>query len=108
MAIARELAKEIYEKYMRILEVTIQTCATMLALVFAFTLANRQNLTSQVWVTITIVFLTGAIIFSGAGIVLAKKDEPNALRGFALISFAMLIGVIVAMILLLLFTIWPS
>jgi hypothetical protein len=100
--------KEDYDKYMRILEVTIQTCATMLALVFAFTLANRQNVTSIAWVTAAIVFLTGAIMFSGAGIVLAKKDELDTLKGLAFISFFMLIGVIVAMILLLLYTIWPS
>ena len=100
--------KEDYDKYMRILEVTVQTCATMLAIVFAYTLASRQNLASQVWVTVTIVLLTGTTMFSGAGIVLAKKDEPNALKGLALISFFMLIGVILAMLILLLFTIWPS
>jgi hypothetical protein len=97
--------KEDYDKYMRILEVTVQTCATMLAIVFALA-SQKMTLGLQVWVTVALVFLTVTILFSGAGIVLAKKTEPSALKGLALTSFFMLIGVILLMLVVVLFTIW--
>jgi hypothetical protein len=99
--------KEDYDKYMRILEVTVQTCATMLAVVFAYTLASQNMaLSLRVWVTVTVFFLTVTIFFSGTGMILANKNEPKALKGLALISFIMLIGVILAMLGLLLLAIW--
>jgi len=100
-------AKDDYDKYVRILGITVQTCATMLAIVFAYTLASQNmDLTLRVWVTVTIFFLTATIFFSGTGMILANKNEPKALKGLALVSFIMMIGVILAMLILLLLAIW--
>ena len=96
-----------YDKYVRILDITLRTCATMLAIVFAYTLGNpNMPLTLQLWVTILVVFLTVTVLISGGTIILGRKSEPNTLKGFALLSFFMMVGLIFAMLILLLLTIW--
>jgi hypothetical protein len=98
-----------YDKYMRILDITLRTCATMLSIIFAYTLASQKMaVLLQAWVTVTVVFLTVTILLSGIGIILAKRSEPTALKGLALFSFFMMIALILAMLVLLLLAIWHS
>lgn len=99
--------KNDYDKYMRILDITLRTCATMLSIVFAYTLASQKiSLVLQVWVTILIVFLTVTILISGIGIIFGRRSEPNTLKALALISFGMMVFLIIGMLILLLLTIW--
>jgi hypothetical protein len=79
----------------------------MLAIVFAYTLASPKTVANlQIGVTIVAFFLIATILLSGVGIVVAKKNEPTALKGLAVASFVMLIGVILAMFVVLLQIIW--
>lgn len=96
-----------YDKYVRILDITLRTCATMLAIVFAYTLGQRTiSLGLQVWVTILVVLLTVTVLVSGATIIFGRRSEPKTLKGFAIFSFMMMIGLVIGMLILLLLTIW--
>jgi hypothetical protein len=98
-----------YNKYMRILDITLRTCATMLSIVFAYTLAGQSmTILLRVWVTLVVVFLTITILFSGFGIIFGDKNEPKTLKRLAYISFIMMMCLIVGMLILLLFSVWHS
>lgn len=96
-----------YEKYMRILNVVFRTCATMLAIVFAYTLgAGYIPLTVQVFVTMLVLFLTVTFLLSGLGIILGRRSEPGTLKSLALFSFFMMIGLVIGMLVLLIYAIY--
>ena len=96
-----------YEKYMGVLDIVLRTCATMLAIIFAYTLGSQSiSFILQLWVTILVVFLTVTVLISGVSIILGRKTEPKTLKGLALFSFVMMVGLIICMLILLLLTIW--
>ncbi len=96
-----------YEKHMRILDIVLRTCATMLAIIFAYTLSDRSiSLILQVWVTILVVVLTVVVLVSGIAIVSGRRSEPHSLKISAYFCLLMLVGLIIGMLILLLLTIW--
>jgi len=96
-----------YEKYMHILDVVFRTCATMLAIIFAYILGNQNiSLNIQVGITLLVVFLTVTFLISGACMISGRPSEPQTLKVLAAISFLMMIILVICMLALLLLTIW--
>ena len=96
-----------YAKYMRILEIVFRTCATMLAIIFAYTLSTPNvPLSLQLYVTLLVIFLTIDVFLSGIGIIFGRKDELHMLKGLAFTSFIIMVCLIIGMLILLLVTIY--
>ena len=102
--------EEIYDKYLRVAGIVLRTTATLLAIIFAYTLsAERLHYGLQVYITILVILLTIVSLISGLAILLGRKEEPETFKWFVIASFLMMIILIVLMLILLLVTVYgPS
>lgn len=98
---------ETYEKYTKILDITLRTCATMLAIVFAYTLGARGIVESirPLLIALTICLIV-TIFLSGATLVSGSKEEPKTLRNMAIICFGLMLALTIGMLLLLIYAIY--
>jgi len=96
-----------YDKYMRILDIIFRTSATILAIIFAYTLSvGRMPWELKIYVTILVAFLTGLIFASGLIILSGRRSELDTLKDQVKYCFLAMLILLFGMLALLLVAVY--